>query len=56
MYNKSEVYVSKVTFHSVLKGHQYEEIPEVTIINILDYQLFDDDIGYRYLYRNEMNF
>jgi len=56
VYNESEVYASKLMSHSVFKRHQYEEIPEIIIINILDYQLFDDDIGYRYLYRNEMDF
>ncbi|OUM63722.1 hypothetical protein PIROE2DRAFT_9660, partial [Piromyces sp. E2] len=56
MYNRSEFYASRLMSHSVLKGQQYEDIPEIILINILDYNMFKDKIGYRYFPRNEVAF
>lgn len=56
MYNRSMFYFSKLISHTILKGRQYENIPEAILINILDYEMFDDDIGYRYFSWNEMDF
>ncbi|ORX61154.1 hypothetical protein BCR36DRAFT_315471, partial [Piromyces finnis] len=49
---RSEFYASRLMTQSVFKGQKYGNIPEIIMLNILDYIMFDDRIGYRYFPRN----
>ncbi|ORX61140.1 hypothetical protein BCR36DRAFT_341455 [Piromyces finnis] len=53
MLNQSEFYASRLMSNTVSKGRVYEVIPEIIMINILNYKMFDDRIGYRYFPRND---
>ncbi|ORX61155.1 hypothetical protein BCR36DRAFT_315473 [Piromyces finnis] len=52
MLYRSEFYASRLMTQSVFKGQKYGNIPEIIMLNILDYIMFDDRIGYRYFPRN----
>ncbi|ORX61153.1 hypothetical protein BCR36DRAFT_341477 [Piromyces finnis] len=53
---RSEFYASRLMTQSVFKGQKYGNIPEIIMLNILDYIMFDDRIGYRYFPRNGVAF
>eukprot|EP00833_Pecoramyces_ruminatium_P006567 jgi/Orpsp1_1/1180599/evm.model.c7180000074056.1 len=56
MFKRSVFYASKLISQSVILKDNYNKMPKVIMINILDYNMFDDDIGYRYIYHNEKDF
>ncbi|ORX61134.1 hypothetical protein BCR36DRAFT_365717 [Piromyces finnis] len=56
MFYRSEFYASRLMSNTVSKGRAYEVIPEIIMINILNYKMFDDRIGYRYFPRNGVAF
>ncbi|ORX87851.1 hypothetical protein BCR32DRAFT_263905 [Anaeromyces robustus] len=42
MFKRSLFYASGIIFHSLPKGEKYDDIPNVILINILNYNLFKD--------------